>query len=93
MSTFGKNLAVFKKSMENHDKVNDHKGWGIGLAYFDLERMGLEEGEELWSGVTVHSDGKTAGNFRILCECEGDKPKSEEEEVTDAFSRKGLVFV
>lgn len=74
LDKIAKNLAAFKQGLEIHDKENpDHSAYGIGLAYFDMERLGFEEGETLWGNITIHADGGTSGNFRILC----DKPHNE----------------
>src|ERR1700745_778081 len=41
-----------------HDRENpDHHTWGIGMAHFDIERLGLEEGEELVPGIVLQADG------------------------------------
>jgi hypothetical protein len=63
------NLRRFREAVFAHERENPtHNAYGIGLAAFDLERLGFEEGEELWPGVRVEVDGKTAGNFRVLCD-------------------------
>ena len=41
-----------------HDRENpDHHTWGIGMAHFDIERLGLDEGEELIPGIVLQADG------------------------------------
>jgi hypothetical protein len=65
-----KNLERFAQAVASHDRENPaphSPAHGIGLSGFDLERLGFEEGEELWPGVRVRVDGKTTGNFRVLC--------------------------
>lgn len=83
-----KNLKRFKKAVEDHDKWNpDHSSaYGIAVSKFDLERLDFDEGEELWAGVTIHSDNKCSGNFRILCDCENDHSGEipAEEQITEA---------
>jgi hypothetical protein len=71
-----------------HDRENpDHHTWGIGMAYFDIERLGLEEGEELLPGIVLQADGGMTGQFRILCDGEHDTDAvEEEEELVDAVA-------
>jgi len=64
-----KNLQRFAEALDRHDRENPtHHAWGIGLSFFDLERLGFEEGEEILPGITVQVDGGVSGNFRILCD-------------------------
>jgi len=76
-----KNLRRFAEALAQHDRENPtHHAWGIGLSYFDLERLGFEEGEEILPGITVHVDGGVSGNFRILCDGQHDEGDVEEGE-------------
>lgn len=69
MSSVGKNLERFRIAVAAHDRENPtHRTHGIGMAYFDLERLGFDDGETLWPGITVEADGGQTGNFRILCD-------------------------
>jgi hypothetical protein len=76
-----------------HDRENpDHNTWGIGMAHFDIERLGLEEGEELLPGIVLQADGGQTGQFRILCDGQHDQGEvEEEEEVVDAVAEQELV--
>src|SRR5438105_9321440 len=69
-----------------HDRENPtHHTWGIGMAYFDIERLGLEEGEDILPGIVLQADGGVTGQFRILCDGQHDEGAVEEEEnVTEA---------
>lgn len=69
MSKVGKNLQRFREAVNAHDRENPthDPAFGIGVSYFDLERLGFDEGETLWPGVTIQVDGKATGNFRVLC--------------------------
>lgn len=79
-SKIAKNLRVFKDAIDLHDKMNpSHSAYGIGMSAFDLERLGLEEGEQILPGITIHVDGKTSGNFRVLCDGEHDDSDEHEE--------------
>ncbi len=87
-SKVAKNLRAFVIGLNAHDRENPtHTAYGIGLAHFDMERLGFEEGEEILAGITIHADGGVTGNFRILCD--GDhlaEKEAEEAEVIDAVS-------
>jgi len=88
-SKYAKNIERFRQAVAAHDRENqDCTAVGIGLAFFDLERLGFEEGETLWEGVTIQVDGKATGNFRVLCGLNhGEEPTKEaavESEVTRA---------
>src|SRR5215212_3276528 len=80
-SKIAKNLRAFQIAVNSHDRENpDHNAYGIGLAHFDLERLGFEEGEEVLPGITIHVDGGTSGNFRVLCDGQHDEDTEEVEE-------------
>jgi hypothetical protein len=74
----------------SHDRENPtHTANGIGLTHFDIERLGLEEGEEILPGITIHADNGVTGNFRVLCDGEHDEGREEvEEEVVEAVSTR-----
>ena len=85
-SKIAKNLQAFQIAVNAHDRENpDHTAYGIGLAHFDMERLGFDEGEEVVPGITIHVDGGTSGNFRVLCDGQHDDQLEEaEEEVVEA---------
>ena len=98
MSVMGKNLERWRRAVATHDVENPkHTSYGIGLAQFDMDRLGLEEGEELWSGYKIYADGKGTGNFRVLCdgdhdECNlRDKEDAESEPVHAVTKDRDLV--
>ena len=65
------NLRAFQIALNAHDRENPtHTAHGIGLAHFDMERLGFDEGEEVLPGITIHADGGVTGNFRVLCDGE-----------------------
>jgi len=86
-------LALVSRGVAAHDRENpDHHTWGIGMAYFDIERLGLEEGEELLPGIVLQGDGGMTGQFRILCDGQhGAGEEQEEEEVIEAISSEEIV--
>jgi hypothetical protein len=85
-SKIAKNLQAFQIAVNAHDRENpDHTAYGIGLAHFDMERLGFEEGEQVLPGITIHVDGGTTGNFRVLCDGQHDEDEQvEEAEVVEA---------
>jgi hypothetical protein len=92
-STMGKLLQSFQMAINAHDRENpDHNSWGIGMAHFDIERLDLEEGEEILPGIVIQTDGGTSGNFRVLCDGEHDGAgeTEEEEETVDAIASEEI---
>jgi hypothetical protein len=87
-------LERIAQGVAAHDRENpDHHTWGIGMAYFDIERLGLEEGEEILPGLVLQADGGTTGQFRILCDGEhGAGEVEEEEEVVEAVSEQEVAM-
>ncbi len=89
----GKLLERFAQGVAAHDRENrDHSSWGIGMARFDIERLDLEEGEEILPGIVLQADGGGTGNFRVLCDGqhEGAGEQQEAEEV-DAVSTQEVA--
>ncbi|HVF78830.1 MAG TPA: hypothetical protein VNA28_11075 [Solirubrobacteraceae bacterium] len=82
------NLRAFAIALNSHDRENPtHTAHGIGLAHFDMERLGFDEGEEVLPGITLHADGGVTGNFRVLCDGDHlEEKEAEEAEVIDAVS-------
>ena len=78
-----KNLERFAQAVASHDRENPtHTAHGIGLAHFDMERLGFDEGEEILPGITIHADSGVTGNFRVLCDGEHDEGLEEAEQET-----------
>ena len=88
VSKVAKNLQAFQIALNAHDRENpDHTAFGIGLAYFDMERLGFDEGEEILPGITIHGDSGTTGNFRVLCDGQHDeRVEEEQEEIVEAIA-------
>src|ERR1700689_2611335 len=75
-----KNLERFAQAVAAHDRENpSHTAHGIGLAHFDMERLGFEEGEEILPGITIHADSGVTGNFRVLCDGQHDEGREDSE--------------
>jgi hypothetical protein len=82
-SKIAKNLKAFQIAINAHDRENPtHNAHGIGLAHFDLDRLGFDEGEEILPGITIHADSGVTGNFRVLCD--GDHEENLEREAQEA---------
>ena len=90
-----KNLERFAQAVASHDRENPtHSAYGIGLAHFDLERLGFDEGEEVLPGITIHADSGVTGNFRVLCDGDHDEElTAEEEQAVDAIARQALPAI
>jgi len=86
-------LERLTQGVAAHDRENPgHHTWGIGMAYFDIERLGLEEGEEILPGLVLQADGGTSGQFRILCDGQhGHEEEQEVEEVIDAIASEEIA--
>ena len=94
-SKIAKNLQAFQIGINVHDRENpDHNAYGIGLAHFDLERLGFDEGEEILPGITIHVDGGVSGNFRVLCDGQHqeDEEEVEETEVVEAVASSPVAL-
>jgi hypothetical protein len=85
-------LERLAQGVASHDRENPgHHTWGIGMAHFDIERLGLEEGEEILPGIVLQADGGVTGQFRVLCDGDHDESAvEEEEEVVDAVASEEI---
>jgi hypothetical protein len=92
-ATMGKLLERFAQGVAAHDRENPgHNSWGIGMAAFDIERLGFEEGEEILPGILLQADGGVTGNFRVLCDGDHDREGEQEEaEVVDAVASEEIA--
>jgi hypothetical protein len=81
-------LERLAQGVAAHDRENPtHHAWGIGMAHFDIERLGLEEGEEILPGIVLQGDGGVTGQFRVLCDGEHDSESEvQEQEVVEAVA-------
>jgi hypothetical protein len=85
-------LERLAQGVAAHDRENPtHHTWGIGMAHFDIERLGLDEGEEILPGIVLQADGGVTGAFRVLCDGDHDEGAvEEEEEVLDAVASESV---
>src|SRR5437588_11569769 len=73
-------LERLAQGVAAHDRENpSHHTWGVGMSHFDIERLGLEEGEEILPGIVLQADGGVTGQFRVLCDGDHDSELEEEE--------------
>jgi len=86
-------LERLAQGVAAHDRENPtHRTWGIGMSYFDIERLGLEEGEEILPGIVLQGDGGATGAFRVLCDGDHDEGAvEEEEEIVEAIASEEIV--
>ncbi len=62
------------------------------MAHFDIERLGLEEGEEILPGIVLQADGGVTGQFRVLCDGDHDEElEEEEEEIVEAVAHDEIA--
>jgi hypothetical protein len=87
-------LERMARGVAAHDREHpDHHTWGIGMAYFDIDRLGLEDGEEILPGILLKADGGMTGQFRILCDGRHDGGiVEEEEEEVEAVADEEVVL-
>jgi hypothetical protein len=95
ISKIGYLLQRLAQGVAAHDRENPgHHSWGIGMTYFDIERLGLEEGEEILPGIVLQADGGVTGAFRVLCDGDhGAGLEEEQEEVVDAVADQEVVEI
>ncbi len=63
------------------------------MAHFDLERLGLEDGEEILPGIVLQADGGQTSQFRILCDGQhDDEAEEEEEEFLEAVAEEEIAI-
>ena len=89
-----KNMEAVCKAKEIHDKTCPWGGTGteVHMAYFDIERMGWEEGDVICGLIVVGDERVATGMMRVTCDAEPDDPSGleaeEDVEVVDAVSRE-----
>ncbi len=93
-----KNMEAVCKAKEHHDKTCPWRGKGnaVHLSWFDIERMGWEEGDVICGLVVVGDERVSTGTMRVSCDAEPGDDRFEEEEqseVVEAVSERELVTV
>jgi hypothetical protein len=56
-----------------------------GLSDFDMQRLGFDDGETLWDGITVQMDEGQSGMCRVLCDGAHDGVKHEATVATGVY--------
>ena len=87
-------LERLAQGVAAHDRENPgHHTWGIGMSHFDIERLDLDEGEQILPGIVLQADGGPTGAFRVLCDGNhGAGQEEEQEESVDAVSEQDEEF-
>ena len=93
-----KNMQAVCKAKEQHDKTCPWGGKGthVHLSWFDIERMGWEEGDVICGLVVVGDERVATGMMRVTCDAEPEDDRFEEEaedEVVEAVADRELVTV
>ena len=91
----GKNMQAVCQAKEVHDKTCPWGGTAnqVHLSWFDIERLGWEEGDVICGLTLVGSSSVATGRMRVSCDAEpdgGNKEEEEVEEVVDAVSTHEL---
>ena len=92
-----KNMQAVCKAKEVHDKTCPYGGTAnaVHLNWFDIERMGWEEGDVICGLVVVGDERVATGMMRVTCDAEPDDDRSleeEQEEVVEAVSERELII-
>ena len=93
-----KNMEVIVKARDHHDKNCRFGGRAtqVQLSYYDIERMGWEEGDVICGLVVMGDERVATGTMRVTCDAEPDDDRfeqEEQEEVVEAVSERELVTV
>ena len=92
-----KNMQAVCKAKEHHDKTCPWGGTGteVHMAWFDINRIGWEEGDVICGLVVVGDEKVATGMMRVTCDAEPDGGGREEEEaeVVEAVSERELTPV
>ena len=86
VSASAKNMEAVCKAKEVHDRTCPWGGKGteVHLAWFDIERIGWEEGDVICGLIVVGDASVATGMMRVTCDAEGDGAGlSESEEVEE----------
>ena len=79
-----KNMQAVCRAKEQHDKSCPWGGTGteVHMNWFDIERIGWEEGDVICGLIVVGDESVATGMMRVTCDAEGDGGgRTEEEEV------------
>jgi hypothetical protein len=93
-----KNMERVCKAKEVHDRTCPWGGKGteVHMTWFDIDRIGWEEGDVICGLVVVADASVSSGMMRVTCDAEpggGRTEEEEAEEVVDAVSEREIVTV
>ena len=91
-----KNMEAVCKAKEVHNRTCVWGGTAteVHLSFFDIERIGWEEGDVICGLIVVGDEKVSTGMMRVTCDAEPDHGREEaEEEVVEAVSERELVTV
>ena len=79
------NMRAVCDAKERHDRTCPWGGTAthVHLAWFDIERMGWEEGDVICGLVVVGDPSMQTGRLRVSCDAEPDGGQREEEEAEE----------
>jgi hypothetical protein len=89
-----KNMQAVCKARDAHNANCPYGGNAIRvhLSWFDIERMGWEEGDVICGLVVVGDEKVPTGRMRVTCDAEpGEGRVEEEQEVVEAVAERELV--
>ena len=92
----GKNMEAVCKAKEVHNKTCPYGGNAteVHLTFFDIDRLGWEEGDVICGLIVVGDEKVATGMMRVSCDAEPNGGREEaEEEVVEAVSERELVTV
>ena len=97
-SASAKNMQAVCQAKESHDKNCPWGGKGteVHLAWFDIERMGWEEGDVICGLVLVGDEKVGTGRMRVTCDAEpdgGGRTEEEEVEVVEAVAAERELVI
>lgn len=86
-----KNMQAVCKAKEDHNANCPFGGTAIEvhLSWFDIERMGWEEGDVVCGLTVVGSESVATGMMRVICDAEkdgGGRTEEEEAEMVEAVA-------
>ena len=84
-SASAKNMEAVCKAKEAHNRSCPWGGTAteVHLSWFDIERMGWEDGDVICGLVVVGDERVPTGRMRVTCDAEPGGGRSEEEEVAE----------
>jgi hypothetical protein len=91
-----KNMQAVCKAKEIHNRSCPWRGSAnrVHLLWFDLERIGWDEGDVICGLIVVGDEKVATGMMRVSCDAEpGGGREEAEEEIVEAVSERELVTV